>query len=692
MPTLRNKTTAEGIIVRWKPHPRHNRPSTYQVSPRAVSFLENLGYKVSQPGDEVTIPPQICRPLRLLGDLYFESGSQDDIDLENQPSPSYYSASTLSKDQLSQLRSYVESHPSYIGGLREGLQNELTDLPGSEDDTDISRPRLEPQSRSVRYASDGRILPPEPFYIGKIDRISNNKNAIVSTTEQTEVNLGRLPKSVVGEWTVCIEYRGVWTMCLTPQLWSDGYRSDARDYIGKLEELTGLAGLNRILNIQRRQYHKDISDAEMDVHVYAAGHGLGIAYHGEWTIIIDSELITTGDRVHVSIEDSYGNVAIATPHRPRDASALSVGDQVNLEVSKIGQNFLVGSCDGELLVVPRETEVAPEEIQVAVTESCEKYAIGTVQALEENARPSVQEDIDIEGEMSEKYPGIPVSVPEVPGQSLAKLKLPVATVNTDSVSVSARAFQDQDLFTRDTTITSPIVEWIQDSVILHKYNVPVLVPGVRYVPGMSVKARPKKFEDGYVEAEFEEFDLPETPQSFGDGINQGNSKLREGEYSEAVSIFTVTVEMTNLEKEPSYWVDAIIHEILASTEFTLTDKGIEEALEVLEIRIKSVEENDRLSESLRRTACDELNSYRLMIETTQRLQKADQADDRSEAASIRSAAKSLLTEAVEYLTNLASLSGRERPHWLIKDQLKRTADQMLLLSPSVKNYLRRLED
>ncbi|WP_411968699.1 hypothetical protein [Haloferax sp. YSSS75] len=692
MPTLRNKTTAEGIIVRWKPHPRHNRPSTYQVSPRAVSFLENLGYKVSQPGDEVTIPPQICRPLRLLGDLYFESGSQDDVDLENQPSPSYYTTSTLSKKQLSQLRSYVESHPSYIGGLREGLENELTDLPGSEDDTDIPRPRLEPQSRSVRYASDGRILLPEPFYIGKIDRISNNRNAIVSTTEQREVNLGRLPKSVVGEWTVCIEYRGVWTMCLTPQLWSDGYRSDAREYIGKLEELTGLTGLNRILNIQRRQYHKDISDAEMEVHVYAAGHGLGIAYYGEWTIIIDSELVTTGDRIHVTIEDCYGNVATAIPHRPRDASGLSVGDQVNLEVSKFGQNFLVGTCDGELLVVPRETEVTPEEIQVAVTELYEKYAIGTVQALDDNARPSVDEDIDIEGEMTEKYPGIPVFVPEFPGQSLAKLKLPVATVNTDSVSVSARAFQDQNLFTGDTTITSPIEDWVQGSVVLHKYNVPVLVPGVRYVPGMSVEARPKKFEDGYVEAEFEKFDLPKIPQTFGDGIKQGDSKLRAGEYTEAISIFTATVEMTNLDDEPTNWLDAVLHEILALTEFTLTDKSIEEALEVLEIRIESVEENGSLAESIRRTTCDELNSYRLIIETTQRLQEADQVGDRSEATAIRSQAKNLLTDAVEYLANLESLSGRERPHWLIKDQLKRTTDEMLLLSPPVKNYLRRLED
>jgi len=58
----------------------------------------------------------------------------------------------------------------------------------------------------------------------------------------------------------------------------------------------------------------------------------------------------------------------------------------------------------------------------------------------------------------------------------------------------------------------------------------------------------------------------------------------------------------------------------------------------------------------------------------------------------RQTAKNLLTEEVTTtLDGLPSLAGHERPHWFIHDQLKEVADELLLVSPSVKEYIADLD-
>jgi hypothetical protein len=108
--TLRNKTTSEGVIVRWKSHPDLNSPKTYQVKKGAVSFLADLGYKVPTPGDETELPSDVCHPLRLLEDLYFMSGGSGNTSGKQIKKIDEGYSETLSEAQRKKLEKYVEGH------------------------------------------------------------------------------------------------------------------------------------------------------------------------------------------------------------------------------------------------------------------------------------------------------------------------------------------------------------------------------------------------------------------------------------------------------------------------------------------------------------------------------------------------------------------------------------------------------
>ncbi len=109
MATLRNKTTEAGIIVRWKPHPDHNRPSTYQVTDRAVTFLKELGFRVPSAGDETEISWDICRPLRVLGDLHFKSETPGEVETGNLADVDENFGHSLTDAQQERLRSYSKN-------------------------------------------------------------------------------------------------------------------------------------------------------------------------------------------------------------------------------------------------------------------------------------------------------------------------------------------------------------------------------------------------------------------------------------------------------------------------------------------------------------------------------------------------------------------------------------------------------
>ena len=689
MPTLRNKTTDKGAIIRWKPHPNHARPSTYQVTPRAISFLRELGYHVPSPGDEVSIPAQVCRPLRLLGDLYFESESQDDVELGNHPGRGYYQSSGLSTKQLDQIRSYVESHPSYIGGFRRELEKELSELPGVREET--PRPVLDPDSQNIRRLSNGNVLLPKPFYFGQVDRKSNKGNAMLSTASGNGVNLGKLPPSVVGEWTVGVSYRGIWTMCLAPQQWSSGYRKSVQNYLDQLEELSGLESLRNVLNVKNRHYGKDIHGCEVDVRVCYSGHGLGVGYHGEWIILVDSELATAGQRISVKVKEVYGTVGIAVPKRPGDERALSTGDQVKLTVDKVGKNLIVGTYDGQLVTVPRETNVVPEQILVAISEVNDGYVTGTVNTLDETERPSVGDTLAIQEGRIEGYPSIPIDLPETTLPDSVRVRLPAITINTDSISVSAKFYENIGLFGEGERITSSSQQVGERGLLITMNDLPVVVNGGRYVPGIDVQVRPTGCSDGFVEAEFERFILPIKLQSVEHGYKFGNEKLRDGKFQQAIQALTGAVEMTDKTEAPEQWLMATLQEILAVVARALVQEDTQEALRYLSIRKEMLNEEGEIKQSLTNTVSGELSALSRILEAKSLLDEAKKMGGRTDETEARRDAKGLLDDATSQLEDLLPLAGHERPHWLVNEQLKQTADNLLILSPSVKRYLADLE-
>ena len=654
-----------------------------------MSFLRDLGYHVPSPGDEVTVPPQVCRPLRLLGDLYFESEAQDDVELGNSPGKGYYQSSELSTEQLGKLRSYVESHPSYIGGFRTELEKELTELPGTDEET--PRPVLNPNAQSIRRLSNGNILLPKPFYLGRIDRRSNNGNAMLSTASSGEVNLGRLPPSVVGEWTVGVGYRGIWTMCLAPQQWSSDYRKSVHEYIDQLEVLSGLENLKRILNVENRQYGDDIDGSELDVYISYSGHGLGVAYHGEWTILVDSELATAGQRIHVKVGEVYGSVGLAVPQRPEGEKALSTGDQVRLYVDKVGKNLIVGTHNGQLVTVPRETKLVPEQLLVAISGVDDGYVTGKLDALGESERPSVGDEVTIREQRVEHYPNIPVDFPETTLPDTVQVRLPVNTINTDSISVSAKVYEDRGMFSENERITSSSQQVGERGLVIMLNDLPIIVNGGRYVPGIDVQVRPTGCSDGFVEAEFERFVLPVTFQNVAEGLELGNRKLRDGKFQQSIQAFSGAVEMTKKTETPEQWLMAVLQEILAVVAYGLAHGGSQEALRNLSIRKEMLREESEIKKSLTNTVSDELSALSQILEGKSLLEEAKKNGGGTDETEARRDAKELLNDATSQLEDLLPLAGDERPHWLVNEQLKQTADNLLVLSPSVKQYLADLE-
>jgi len=652
-----------------------------------VAFLRNLGYEAESPGDEVDVPHEVCRPLRLLGDLYFESGSEDEIKAGNPPKENYYDTPALSQDQLAKLRAYVESHPSFIGGIQTDLGDEIEDIPSATDDEVKPRPRIDPDARTVRYASDGRLLLPEPFYFGQIERRSNKGNAMLSTPAGKHCNLGRLPKSAVGAWTVAASYRGHWMMCLTPQLWGDGYRSDARNHVDQLETLTGLTGLDTILNIDARMYDDELQDSQITAYIYFAGHGIGVAYHGEWTILVDSELVAAGQRVTVTVQDTFGTVAIATPSRPQENRHLSTGDRVTLNVDIVGDNLLIGAHQGELLTVPRETETVPEQLNVAVTDTHNQYVTAAVSALPASELPPLNECVTIQNGQINAYPDIPVAVPDTLLKQSVPVRLPVADVHTDAVTVSATLLADIEPFSGSGTLESTTQHWTDEGLVIQKDSVPILVHGGRYVPGLPVTVRPTGFEDGYVTADFESFTLQAAPDTVTAGIEAGNRALRAQNFHEALSHFTASVELGDTDTSPDELVDAILHEILCLTALRVADDTLVDALTVLEIRTELLGDMDSLSDTLRETASTELEAYRHTLQAQHHLHQVDQTTDKIEQTMHRKAAKEKLTVAVETLTEFQSQCDWRQPHWLIDEQLETVADDLLSVSPAVTAYL-----
>lgn len=207
MATLRNKTTSDGIIVLWKPYPDHGRPSTYQVTRKAVEFLAELGFEVPNPGDEAEIPWGICRPLRVLNDLYFKSNELGDVEIEDIGDTDADFAQSLTESQQRHLKEYISTHPHYDDSSS-SLNNEMSSLPttndGSRNKSQIDRKTLE----------EGEI------FTAKIDRV--NKNGIIQA-KNGHINVGPLKKEAEGKTIMAERVATNFAICVSNDVRAKDY-------------------------------------------------------------------------------------------------------------------------------------------------------------------------------------------------------------------------------------------------------------------------------------------------------------------------------------------------------------------------------------------------------------------------------------------------------------------------------------
>lgn len=212
MATLRNKTTSKGVIVRWKPYPDHNRPSTYQVKSRAVSFLGELGFSVPNQGDEVDVPWDICRPLRVLGDLHFKSNSTGEVETDDIGEINEDFAQDLSESQREELRRYIATHDNYQK-QSSTLAGEISSLPEGEEENDESIDLYKNQ------------LQEGDRFVATIDRISNSGNGIVNTNE-SHINIGPVKSNADGTKVAVEMYSGASGICITESVRAENYTSN----------------------------------------------------------------------------------------------------------------------------------------------------------------------------------------------------------------------------------------------------------------------------------------------------------------------------------------------------------------------------------------------------------------------------------------------------------------------------------
>lgn len=174
MATLKNRKTKSGHCVVWKSHPRHKRPSTYQISDSGLAFLEEIGVSAPRIGDEVYVDPQILRPLRILGDLHFVSETPGEVDLVEHPVKSLDDVSTskLSDATAQMLRDYIMRHPRYKA-VKDELKGDLSNLPddavgepsdaGGDDEDEYVLPFPLPEAGDDERPSSSAILTSIPF-------------------------------------------------------------------------------------------------------------------------------------------------------------------------------------------------------------------------------------------------------------------------------------------------------------------------------------------------------------------------------------------------------------------------------------------------------------------------------------------------------------------------------------------------
>lgn len=317
--------------MRWKPHPNHNRPSTYQVSDNAVSILSDLGYEVPLRGNEAEIPWSICRPLRVLGDLHFKSENRNHIDTSNIKEVKNTSVHDLTESQEKKFKSYLIDHRNY-----------------SDSALNVRKRNL---SSSVSSGTDSEIG--EGDKITKtVDRISSSGNGIIQLPDG-HVNVGPIKSRFVGLEVTAEMVDSLFAICTTEEartaeyttqfwrMYDDQFYKLGKDTIDSATFCKSCGSVALIENDEWQcgtcsnsfsQNEKDFLEAKLPKPGTVL-NGVEVSIddrsnlcHSSRKQIKINGSVSQGETVDIEIKTTRGRNAIASPIDESDESCLPVSE------------------------------------------------------------------------------------------------------------------------------------------------------------------------------------------------------------------------------------------------------------------------------------------------------------------------------------------------------------------------------
>lgn len=481
MATLRNKTTDSGVIILWSPHPDHDRPSTYQVTPAAVPFLETIGYSVPNPGDEAEIPWDVCRPLRVLGDLHFKSETPGEVDTGDIGDVDETYAHSLSSDQQERLREYIESHSQYRSASQ-SLTGELSSLPDTEEDDDDVEPNSGEGENEDSQNRDGQSNPlninPKDVIVGQVVRISSSGNAMLKTDSGEEFNLGPLSEETVGEEIPVAVRNGTWGFCLEPRFWGPNYTDELFDHADGVSA----ASVRNLYTggvddqMQKEVEEFDVSTGEIiTANVTHSSGKVTLGNYRNYVVEIVTEKPVPKGQLHVRIQGRRGPILIVEPTISPE-TRTDVADSIEVVVSHADDGGGYSLYENSLVYIPGDYISTGVRVHAAVTELGDQFMTASIPALPESDRPAIGEHVWVENGSLKAYPSIPVKLPSALPEVPTPLQLEIQSVATDHV-VAGASWKLLPDFEVEDTLDAEQVGWFSDGTLYVRDGVPIQVDG-----------------------------------------------------------------------------------------------------------------------------------------------------------------------------------------------------------------------
>lgn len=684
MATLRNKSTEEGTIILWTPHPENSRPSTYQVTLDAVEFLATIGYSVPNAGDESEIPWGICRSLRTLGDLYFKSENPGEVNSDGTTKQANSSLEAITDEERDSLAEYIRQHPNQTEELQSELLVETSIRNEYGTQGASSNTQLETQDEELVKAGSG-IIPHKHVQIGRIQRFSASNNAMIEPIGgDEEQNVGKIPKSSEGEWTIHARY-GSMGICLTPQLWSNSYRSQFRKHIDELERRIDLIPLRDLLGIEHRSSPTKIDHDSTYVHILISDYRYGIGYKGPWTIVVLSDLVTHGSEVVVEIIDEYGKVLIGKPITKSVASAISIGDEIVVDVLRVGYNQIVGSYCSNYVEIPRTSANPGTKLKINVTQIKSDRIQGTVSDLSQKSRPNLGDEITVVGEKAPEYPHLPIITPDSLPETVNELRLGVAEVLTDGIRVSVASRGEHSPVVTDQVLTETFSRAESEPYLSIQNGYPIKIEGVRHLPGYPIEFRVTGFTEGFVTGIFMGASTTESVIcEYGKHAQSGLKYLAQAQINDATEQFIYATEVANTAEETGL---AQSLEIYALSLKLLEETDIDEAIDFCKARLKSWETESELADS---PFHSDVKAIESSLRTLNSVIKLERTDEHKQQMALRNEIQDNLSTTVRALTSggwqLTDYNLESVLDWVDKVIIE-SSEHLIIVPDSVEDYI-----